>query len=1025
MKILAIRGKNLTSLEGEFEIDFTVEPLKSAGIYAITGNTGSGKSTLLDALCLALFDKMPRTNQVGENISMIDVQDKTINQRDSRTILRRGTGEGYAEVDFVSLGGEKFRSTWLVKRARGRADGSLQNSEIRLINLSANSEIQGKKTELLTKIIQLIGFSFEQFTRAVLLAQGDFVTFLKARQAEKAELLEKLTGTDIYSRISISIFNRSKKAEQDLLLLEERIKSIETLPDEQLELLETEKKTMGEETANLKNAITLLSEKIKWIKQDVILCRELSEAEKQWTDLQKKIQEAKPRYEYINKIESVQEIRDDFNEWQQARKQVKENETNLTKSEKERKANSLSLEQAKNALSACEKEQKEVEDVFAKTEPDIIKARELDVQLKTAVTNTIEIRKEVDAVKRSKEKLEQTILSLSKDKSSTQKSMDELNKWFEQFKDFAEIAPHVALLINLLNDAQTATGQSEEKRRAIEKEQAILDEDAKRLEILHQEIEQLNKELPAEIAVLREKLQEGIPCPVCGSTHHLLQRNNESSRLREEELNKVKQANEKKLQTLTENIEKAKNNIIQLTALRETYAKQSVETLAKAGEYLFRWSSWKDLFQQGTLQKRLKEQFDKWNNNTNNLTLLKGTLEKLDTNLINEQKNLREIILTLETKEQKQTETETTFARLTEERKKLLDGKPADAVSHYYASRKHEIAEKLKQSSDNKNKYISIEEGFKGKIEQIETELSRLKAQILRLHTSVDNWMAAKEDMTYEYLSELLSKDNAWLISEKQYLNRLRETEITGKATVAEREKNVINHRQAEIKPNKDEPQELLETELTEKTALATQKDIRSNEINALITSHLKGVEKIKSLEKELAEKRDLSLNWKKLNEMFGSATGTKFKEIAQGYTLDALLVYSNRHLQQLSGRYLLQRIPDTLALQVVDMDMLNEVRTVYSLSGGESFLVSLALALGLSSLSSNRMKVESLFIDEGFGSLDRDTLRIAMDTLERLQNQGRKIGVISHVSEITERIHTQIKVVKSTNGKSRIEIIG
>lgn len=123
MKILAIRGKNLASLEGEFEIDFTTEPLKSAGIFAITGSTGAGKSTLLDALCLALFDDTPRTSRAKENIAIPDVRDKFINQKDCRTVLRRGTGEGYAEVDFLSLGGEKFRSRWMVKRARGRADG--------------------------------------------------------------------------------------------------------------------------------------------------------------------------------------------------------------------------------------------------------------------------------------------------------------------------------------------------------------------------------------------------------------------------------------------------------------------------------------------------------------------------------------------------------------------------------------------------------------------------------------------------------------------------------------------------------------------------------------------------------------------------------------------------------------------------------------------------------------------------------------------------------------------------------------
>src|SRR5690606_8582730 len=148
-----------------------------------------------------------------------------------------------------------------------------------------------------------------------------------------------------------------------------------------------------------------------------------------------------------------------------------------------------------------------------------------------------------------------------------------------------------------------------------------------------------------------------------------------------------------------------------------------------------------------------------------------------------------------------------------------------------------------------------------------------------------------------------------------------------------------------------------------------------------------------------------------------------KFRQIAQEYTLDVLLGYANIHLQVLTDRYRIERIPATLGLQVVDQDMGGEVRTVFSLSGGESFLVSLALALGLASLSSNRMKVESLFIDEGFGSLDADTLNIAMDALERLYNQGRKVGVISHVQEMTERIPVQIKVQKRQSGKSKLAI--
>ena len=198
----------------------------------------------------------------------------------------------------------------------------------------------------------------------------------------------------------------------------------------------------------------------------------------------------------------------------------------------------------------------------------------------------------------------------------------------------------------------------------------------------------------------------------------------------------------------------------------------------------------------------------------------------------------------------------------------------------------------------------------------------------------------------------------------------------------------------------------------------------RKLELHLTLETHKKNEKQLAHYRKELEQQEEVYINWAKLNDLFGSQTGSKFKEIAQGYTLDILVAYANKHLEELSKRYLLQRIPDTLALQVIDQDMLGEVRTVHSLSGGGSFLVSLALALGLASLSSNRMNVESLFIDEGFGSLDLDTLRVAMEALESLQTQGRKIGVISHVPEMTERITTQIRVVKEDNGKSRIEVV-
>lgn len=111
MKILAIRGRNLASLEGDFEIDFTVEPLLSAGIFAISGPTGAGKSTLLDAMCLALFARTPRTDQAKENnVKLQDVSNEQLSQSDPRFLLRRGTASGFAEVDFMALNGHRYRT---------------------------------------------------------------------------------------------------------------------------------------------------------------------------------------------------------------------------------------------------------------------------------------------------------------------------------------------------------------------------------------------------------------------------------------------------------------------------------------------------------------------------------------------------------------------------------------------------------------------------------------------------------------------------------------------------------------------------------------------------------------------------------------------------------------------------------------------------------------------------------------------------------------------------------------------------
>jgi exonuclease SbcC len=156
---------------------------------------------------------------------------------------------------------------------------------------------------------------------------------------------------------------------------------------------------------------------------------------------------------------------------------------------------------------------------------------------------------------------------------------------------------------------------------------------------------------------------------------------------------------------------------------------------------------------------------------------------------------------------------------------------------------------------------------------------------------------------------------------------------------------------------------------------------------------------------------------------LIGSATGDTFRKIAQAYNLDLLVHHANVQLRQLVRRYRLKRGGSMLGLLVMDTEMGDELRSVHSLSGGETFLVSLALALGLASMASSTLKIESLFIDEGFGSLDPESLQLAMDALDGLQAQGRKVAVISHVQEMHERIPVQIQVRRQGNGLSTLEV--
>lgn len=1242
MKILAIHIKNLASLEGENTIDFNAEPLSSAGIFAITGSTGAGKSTILDALCLALYAKTPRYKLAEGSIVITDATGSSMSQDDARGILRDGAGEGFAKVDFVGMDGKPYQAVWIIRRARSKAEGKLQQYDMQLSHLRSRQPIPGKKGEILKEIERLVGLNFEQFTRSVLLAQGDFTAFLKAGKDEKSSLLEKLTGMQIYSEISKQVFQNCKEQEQVLRDLNTRTNGIRSLSSEELDELKKTGIALKEQEKIKEEEVAKLNKAILWRKRLSELALSLDDIKAMYEIARVEQENTEERQKKLKEVLSVQPVKPVFQKMKETeglilmkQSELQDAKNQFLKTEEERKAATGLLSEAYAKIQAIEKG-------FEETLPLLNKAKELDVLLreKEAYLKTLisqqqigkqevqEMAKQLgkaqltfEALKKQQIKLvewqrknenrgsiaEQEKLILEKLKDATQyllqiqgrnhtikelKNAQEQNDlltakasaeevvWQEKKKATqstlkgleeqlwrTDIKKTEEKLLPLENNTASLTTakahwkifydlllQNRKKENQLKKSIEYLEDVSKKLKEIQRVLPTLKtkKEVSenmlrkAQLAaaenveVLRGSLVIGEPCPVCGSIEHPYDKGNIQLHRVLMELEKENEFNENQLldfekkeneisrdssfaireikvlktdisdlqnqiaaaekewktfdvyelcsqmeetkisewleeklvecrselqgvriqikdfSTLKATIETEKNDLAQIekqiSQIENTgkdILRKQQSTIEKLGQsiqdkllfeenllgirkevsvYLIadKWYEQWQLEPQQFIEK-IKLFAEQWRDSNSQLGELEQQAKNMEINLRGDreryavqEQQIRRLSLEMDSY-QKQ------FYGLQENRKDYFKGQPVETVEANFSNSLKDSRMEWAAMQKSKDACEAAFTRIQTLKSNTEKELTVLSNKEIDCRTQIGTWLSKFNKLHHttwsvEELESLLVLGQEWIDAERVALQEIKEKVLQVESVKKEREdafRKLENEKVTQLEPV--QLQELFQEIKSRQEAIKSQ----IHHLAFRLDQDEANKQQLSGLFEEITQQTEIFENWSKLNDVIGSADGKKFRQIAQEYTLETLLSFANVHLKVLSQRYVLQRIPDSLGLQVMDLDMGREVRTVFSLSGGESFLVSLALALGLASLSSNKMKVESLFIDEGFGSLDPDTLNIAMDALERLHNQGRKVGVISHVQEMTERIPVQIKVHKRQSGRSKLEVVG
>lgn len=1145
---------NIASIE-DATIDFEAQPLADSEVFLITGKTGAGKSTILDAICLALYASTPRLENTSMQGEMRD-NEKDIKIKDPVQLMRRNTGEAFVRLTFIGSNGVHYEAQWSVARARNKVTGKIQNKKWALRNLDTDFTY-AKDKEIREEIALAIGLDFKQFCRTTLLAQGEFTRFLNSKDDEKAEILEKITGVDAYSRIGAKIFEQTVEKKKVWEDSQQKIEGIQILNDEEIAQKSNQLQQLDEQSQQIKNTLEKEQKKLRWLQREQDFRQRKEQAKEDLAHVKAiaESDETQQQEQTIALWNHTIEARTKMNEAASCAKTILQQEAQLQSLEQTFRqiqgAQSYELQQEQTiALSI-----KSIDDYLAQEAPKVHlyeNAQTLNTLIESFLKNKKDAANNLQYANQIKKELStQYLPKLEKSKTMLEECQKTYNQQVIKAQEAETELEHLHLpqlrqqqesLKTLLNDIQTAKNllellHEEQNRHVLSKENLVqlqnsIQDKEKQLQVLTQEshdaeiqknalqlaYEKQRESINKWAKSIRIKLQIGDTCPVCQQRieNTLPHEDNidalvvEAEKLykdAENEYNKIltsqnaldadikalknSLANEQKVfakccESLAKATQKAQEaakkipegeNETQTLATLEKVSAQIAEAEVKEKEAKkLRTLRDQKLQEYEVLRNEMLAVQQKVNDTQHRIELVEAQIS-LQTK---DSEKAQNDIQTLIGEAEKLSWKNDWHTMLTEFGKEVEDG----AITYKMNTEKQQkLAAELKQFEEGNKNLAAVQDAIVKlmptwgtpskeplmlkRIPKVLTRASELQSQITAALQQM-NAAKEKEEDTKKWLKEFMEKKQEMLkdfsdkeqeilldenlllqldtfqqcdIAEKtEAINRIKQ-QLVSKQTVWDELEKAYQLHTGEYEALFDEDEKMpIGEKMSEEESLDTRISTSIASLEAQLSELgnqrggiIRDLEidrsnkaKVGSLLQESAQKKADFEKWSRLNQLLGDATGNKFRRIAQSYVLASLIHSANGYMRTLSERYILKVVPGTFVISLEDAYQGYVSRAASTLSGGESFLVSLSLALALSDIGT-QLSVDTLFIDEGFGTLSGEPLQHAINTLRSLHSKsGRHVGIISHVEELKERIPVQIRVnQEGNNSSSTIEIVG